>query len=51
MRSCPSPRKLKDAKYFVGLAGYYMRFIEEYFARKIDSMYGLRKPACELVVP
>ena len=51
MRCCPAPRKLTDVKYFMALAGYYRRFTKEYFARKIESMYGLRKPACELMVP
>ena len=51
MRSWPTPRKLTYVKYFVGLAGYYRRLTEEYFASKIESMYGLRKPVCELVVP
>ena len=51
MKSWHAPRKLTDVKYFVGFAGYYRRFIEEDFAGKIESMYGLRKPAGELVVP
>ena len=51
MRSFPTPRKLIDVKYFVALAGYYKRFTEEYFAGKNESTYGLRKHACELVVP
>ena len=51
MRCWCAPRKLTYVKYFVGLAGYYRRFTEEYFAGKIESMYGLRKLACELVVP
>ena len=46
-----APRKLTDVKSFVRLAGYYRRFTEGYFAGKIESMYGLRKPAYELVVP
>ena len=51
MRSWLAPRKLTDVKSFVPLAGYYRRFTEGYFAGKIESMYGLRKLACELVVP
>ena len=51
MRCWPAPRKLTDVKYLVALVGYYRRFTKEYFAGKIESMYGLRKPACELVVP
>ena len=51
MRCWSAPRKLTDVKYFVALAGYYRRFTEEYFAGKIESMYGLRNPIYELVVP
>ena len=50
MMSWPNPRKLTNVRYFVGLARYCRRFIEGYFADKVESMYGLRKPACELVV-
>ena len=49
--SWPAPRKLTDVRYFVGLAGYCKRFIEGYFAGKVESMYRLRKHASELVVP
>ena len=35
----------------MALAGYYNRFNEEFFVGKIESMYGLRKLAYELVVP
>ena len=49
--SCPTPRKLTDVRYFVELAGYWRRFIEIYSTGKAESMYRLRKPACELVVP
>ena len=51
MMSWPAPRKLTDVRHFVGLAGYCRRFTKGYFASKVESMYGLRKPACELVVP
>ena len=51
MRCCPAPRKLTNVKYFVALAGYYRRFTEEYFARKIESLYGMTKPTGEVVVP
>ena len=51
MRCWLAPIKLTDVKIFVALAGSYKRFIEEYFAGKIESMYGLRKPTYELVVP
>ena len=51
MMSCPAPRKLYDAIYFVGLAGHCRKFNEGYSAGKVDSMYRLRKLACELVVP
>ena len=48
--SWPAPRKLTDLRSFVGIAGYCRRFTEGYFAGKAESMYRLRKPACELVV-
>ena len=51
MRCWPTPRKLIDVKYFVALVGYYRRFTEEYFAGKIESMYGMRNPVGEVVVP
>ena len=47
----PAPRKVTDAIYFMGLAGYCKRFTKGYSASKVESMYRLRKPACELVVP
>ena len=51
MISWPTPRKLTDLRYFVGLVGYCRRFTEGYSVGKVESMYKLRKPACELVVP
>ena len=51
MMSWPAPRKLTDVRSFVGLAGYCKRFTEGYSAYKVESMYRLRNPACELVVP
>ena len=51
MMSWPAPRKLTDLQSFVGLTGYYRRFIEEYFVGKIECMYELRKLAYELVNP
>ena len=45
MRSWPAPRKLTDVKYFVGLAGYYRRFTEEYFAGTI-CVYVWVEEAC-----
>ena len=49
--SCPSPRKMTDVRPFVGLAGHCRKFIEEYFVGKVEPIYRLRRPACELVVP
>ena len=46
-----SPRKLTYLRSFVGLVGYCRRFTNGYFVGKAESMYRLRKPACELVVP
>ena len=40
MRSWPDPRKLTDVKYFVGLAGYYRRLIEEYFTGELSLCMG-----------
>ena len=51
MRSWPAPRKLTDVRYFVGIVGYCKRFTEGYSVGKAKSMYRLRTPACELVVP
>ena len=47
----PTPRKLTDVRSFLGLAGYCKKFTEEDCAGKVESMYRLRKPASELVVP
>ena len=35
----------------MGLAGYCRKFTEEDYVGKLESMYRLRKPAGELVVP
>ena len=51
MMSWPAPRKLTNLRSFVGLAGYCRRLTEGYYAGKAKSMYKLRKPSCELVVP
>ena len=51
MMSCPAPRNLTYLRSFVGLARYCRRFTEGYLASKTESMYRLRKHACELVVP
>ena len=50
MISWTTPRKVTHIWYFVGLAGYCRRFTKGYFVGKVESMYRLRKPACELVV-
>ena len=44
-------RKMTNVRSFLGLAGYYKRYIEGYSAVKVEYMYRLRRPACELVVP
>ena len=49
--SWPAPRKLTIVRSFVGLAGYCKKFTEGYSADKVEPIYKLRKPACELVVP
>ena len=49
--SWPAPIRLTDVRSFVGLVGYCKRFIEGYSTGKVESMYRLRKPTCELVVP
>ena len=51
MMSWPAPRKLTDVRYFVGLARDCRRFTKGYSTSKVESMYRMRKPACELVVP
>ena len=47
MMSWPTPRNLTDLRSFVGLAGYCRRFTEGYSVGKAESMYRLRKHACE----
>ena len=49
--SWSAPRKLKDVISFVVLARYCRKFTEGYSARKVEPMYRLRRPTCELVVP
>ena len=49
--SWPASRKMTDVRSFVGLAGYCRKFIEGYFASKVEPMYRLRRHACELIVP
>ena len=51
MMSWPNPRKLKNVRSFMGLAGYCKRFTEGYSIGKVESMYRLRNPTYELVVP
>ena len=49
--SWPALRKLTGVKSIMGLARYCRKFIEEDSTCKVEPMYRLRKPACELVVP
>ena len=49
--SCPTPRKMIDVRSLVGLVGYCRKFMEGYYAGKVEPMYRLSRPACELVVP
>ena len=51
LMSWPAPRKMTDVRSFVGLAGNCRKFTEGYSAGKVDPMYRLRRPSCELVVP
>ena len=51
MMSWPDPIKLTYIRSFVGLPGYCRKLTKEDSAGKVESMYRLRKPACELVVP
>ena len=44
-------RELTYVISFVGLAGYCRKFTEEDSVGKVESMYRMRKPRCELVVP
>ena len=47
----PTPRNMIDIRYFMGLVGYYRRFIKGYSLGKVQYMYRLRRHACKLVVP
>ena len=47
----PTPRNVIDVRYFMGLVGYYRRFIEGFSACKVEYVCNLRRPVCELVVP
>ena len=38
----PTPRNVTDVRYFMGLVGYYMRFIEE-FSRVAHAITSLQK--------
>ena len=50
----PTPRNVRDVRYFMGLVGYYMRFIEG-FSKVAHSITSLQKegikcewtPRCE----
>ena len=51
IRSWPDPRKMIDARYFVGLGGYCRKFIEGYSVGKVEPRYSMERHACELLVP
>ena len=51
MMSWPASRKLTNVISFMGLAGYCRKLTKEDSAGKLEPMYRLRKPACEIVVP
>ena len=51
MMNWPAPRNLTYIRPFVGLAGYCSKLTKEDSAGKVEPMYILRKPTCELVVP
>ena len=51
MMSWPALRNLTNVRYFVGLAWYCRKLTKEDSTSKVEPMYRLRKPACELVVP
>ena len=51
MMSWHAARKLTNVRSFMGLAGYCRRFTKAYSVGKVESMYRLRKHACELVAP
>ena len=49
--SWPAPRKVTDVRPSMGLEVYYRKFTKGYSVGKVEYMYGLRRPACEPVVP
>ena len=51
MMSWSAPRRLTNVISFVGLARHCKKLNEGYFVGKVESMYWLRKLACEIVVP
>ena len=49
--SWPALRNSTDIRSFVGLAGYCWKLTKEDSIGKVESMYRLSIPTCELVVP
>ena len=49
--NCSTPRNVIDVRYFMGLVGYCRKFTEGYSTGKVEPMYRLKRPACELLVP
>ena len=51
MMSWPAPRKLTGVKSTMGLTGIAGSSLRKVLQIKVESMYRLRKHACEFLVP